>query len=85
MCVCVKMIAIIGQKLVSTKNSFPLWSVYKSVNYLCRLKKIWWFKSGNVRPLMSNNFYFLSEVEKEVKIGSGGMLPRKSKCKVEGL
>ena len=22
---------------------------------------------------MSNNFYFLSEVEKEVKIGSGGM------------
>ena len=34
---------------------------------------------------MPNNFYFLSEVEKEVKIVSGGMLPRKSKCKVEGL
>ena len=34
---------------------------------------------------MPNNFYFLSEVEKEVKIGSGGMLARKSKCKVEGL
>ena len=30
---------------------------------------------------MSNNFYFLSEVEKEVKIGSGGMLPAAAAAK----
>ena len=30
---------------------------------------------------MSNNFYFRSEVEKEVKTGSGGMLPATAAAK----
>lgn len=34
---------------------------------------------------MLNRLYFLCEVEKEVKVGSGGMIPGKSKIKAEGL